>query len=56
MKAKNDARAEELAMNRRYKGGHQLLMENQTRGNGRVVVRDIGSAYGEKLGWTFYGF
>ena len=28
VKAKNDARAEELAMNRRYKGGHQLLSEN----------------------------
>ena len=29
VKARNDARAEELAMNRRYKGGQQLLVENQ---------------------------
>ena len=40
VKAKNDARAEELAMNRRYKGGHQLLMENQ---NQEVTVA---SSYG----------
>ena len=39
-KRMNDARAEELAMIRRYKGGHQLLMENQ---NQEVTVA---SSYG----------